>query len=70
MCLVGNESAPIQLAQCSFLGLAISSAKTLIYFSNKIAEEILSNSTRKLLWSEFIKMPITVLKKKLLCHLL
>jgi len=35
---VGNESVPIQLAQCRFRGLAISSAKILIYtfFSNKI----------------------------------
>jgi len=30
-----NESAPIQLAQCWFPGLAISSAKLQIYFSNK-----------------------------------
>jgi len=34
---IGNESVPIQLAQCRFPGLAISSAKILIYiFSNKI----------------------------------
>jgi len=32
---IGNESVPIQLAQCRFPGLAISSAKTEIYFSNK-----------------------------------
>jgi len=32
----GNENAPIQLAQCRFPGLAISNAKILIYFSNKI----------------------------------
>jgi len=31
----GNESAPIQLAQCRFPGLAISNAKILTYFSNK-----------------------------------
>jgi len=34
--LIGNESVPIQLAQCWFPGLAISSAKISIYFSNKI----------------------------------
>jgi len=34
--LIGNESVPIQLAQCRFSGLAISSAKILILFSNKI----------------------------------
>ena len=28
----GNESVPIQLAQCRFPGLAISNAKILIYF--------------------------------------
>ena len=34
---IGNESVPIQLAQCRFPRHAmISSAKTLIYFSNKI----------------------------------
>ena len=27
VCLIGNESVPIQLAQCWFLGLAISIAK-------------------------------------------
>ena len=32
--LIGNESAPIQLAECRFPGLAISNAK--IHFSNKI----------------------------------
>jgi len=33
---IGNESALIQLAQCWFHGLAISNAKILIYFSDKI----------------------------------
>ena len=33
---IGNESVPIQSAQCWFPGLAISSAKIQIYFSNKI----------------------------------
>ena len=57
---IGNESAPIQLAQCPFPGLAISNAKTLIYFSNKICEAVLSNSTRKLLWFEITKTLIAV----------
>jgi len=35
-CGIGNESVPIQLAQCRFPGLAISDAKILMYFSNKI----------------------------------
>jgi len=30
--VIGNESAPIQLAQCRFPGLSISNAKILIYF--------------------------------------
>jgi len=33
---IGNESAPIQLALSRFPGLAVSNAKILIYFSNKI----------------------------------
>jgi len=33
---IGNESAPIQLALCQFYGLAISNAKILKYFSDKI----------------------------------
>jgi len=32
----GNDSAPIQLAQCRFPAMAISNAKILIYFLNKI----------------------------------
>jgi len=35
---IGNESVPIQLAQCRFPGLAISNAKILINSSNKIYE--------------------------------
>jgi len=35
---VGNQSALIQLAQCRFPVLAISNAKILVYFSNKIYE--------------------------------
>jgi len=34
--VIGNESAPIQLAQCRFPGLAISNAKIQICFWNKI----------------------------------
>jgi len=34
--LIGNESVLIQLAQCRFPGLAISSAKILIYVSNEM----------------------------------
>jgi len=33
---VGNESVPIQLAQCRFPELAMSNAKMVIYLSNKI----------------------------------
>ena len=36
---VGNESVPIQLAQCRYPGLAISKAKILIYFSKKIRKQ-------------------------------
>ena len=34
-CAAGNESVPIQMAQCRFSGLARSNAKILIFFSNK-----------------------------------
>jgi len=54
---------PIQLAQCWFPGLAISNAKTQIYFSNKIHGSILSNNTQKLLLLEITKMLIAVEKK-------
>jgi len=33
---VGDESVPMQLAQCWFPGLAISDAEISTYFSNKI----------------------------------
>ena len=47
-----DESAPIQLAQCWFPGLAISNVKILkyIFFQIKYTEALSSNSTRKLLW--------------------
>jgi len=52
---IGNESVLIQLEQCQFPGLAISSGKILIHFLIKYTEVILSNSTRKLLWFEITK---------------
>jgi len=54
-CAIGNESAPTQLAQCRFPGLAISNAK-MYFFQIKYTEAILSNSTQKLLWFELTKM--------------
>jgi len=60
---IGNESVPIQLAQCRFFGLAISDAKILTdFFQIKYTEAILSNSTRKLSWLEITKMLIAVWK--------
>ena len=53
---IGNESVPIQLAQCWFPGLAISNAKLLIYFSNKIYE----SNFIKLLRLEITKTLIAV----------
>ena len=66
--LIGNESVPIQLAQCWLPGLAIYSAKILIYFSTcpfilsnvKHTRAILSNSTRIRLLFEITKMLIAV----------
>jgi len=60
-CAIGNESVPIQLAQCWFPGLVISNAKyKYIFFQIKYAEAVLANSTRKLLWFEITKMLIAV----------
>jgi len=47
--LIGNESVPIQLAQCWFPGLAICNAKIYIYFQIKYAEAIFSNRTQKVI---------------------
>jgi len=66
---IGNESAPIQLAQCWFPGRNLSNAKLglLIYFFQiKYTEAVLSNNIRKLSLFEIIKMLIAVYK---LCHL-
>jgi len=51
--LMGNEIAPIQLAQCRFLGLAIFNAKIIIYFSNKIygSNFIKQHSETVMVWS-------------------
>jgi len=68
--IIGNESVPIQLAQCRFPGLAIFNAKILKKISNKIHGSNFSNSTRKLLWFEITKNADRNLRKKLLCHLL
>ena len=57
---IGNESVPMQLAQCRFPGMAISNVKILTHFQIKYTEAILSNSTRRLLWFEITKMLITV----------
>jgi len=57
---IGNESVPIQLAQCWSPGLAIFNANIQIYFSNKMFGSNFVNSTRKLLWFELAKMPIAM----------
>ena len=44
---IGNESVPIQLAQCRFPGLVISSAKILIYFNIKYPEAIVSDKQHR-----------------------
>ena len=56
MLCIGNESAPIQLAQCRFPGWPFPTVKYLYSFQVKYTEAISSNSTRKLLWLEIIKM--------------
>jgi len=54
---IGNESVPIQLAQCRFHGLAIPNAKILIYFfSKKIYGSNFVKQPRKLLWLESFRV--------------
>jgi len=50
---IGNESAPIQMTQCRFPGMAISSAKILIYLSNKICGNnfIKQHSETVMIWN-------------------
>jgi len=50
---IRNESAPIQLAQCRFLGLTISSGKILIYCSNKTYQSnfIKQHSETVMVWN-------------------
>jgi len=67
---MGNESVPIQLAQCWFPGLAISNAEIQICFQMKYTEAILSNSTQKLSWFEIAEMLIIALKNEFMCNLL
>jgi len=55
---IGNESVPIQLAQCWFPGLAISSAKMYIYFHFSI--QFYQTALEKLLWFEISKILIVV----------
>ena len=62
---IGNDSVPIQLAQCRFpdgLRGHFQCSNINIFFQTEYAEAILSNSTRKLLWFEISKMMIAVYK--------
>jgi len=54
--VIGNQSVPIQLAQCRFPELA-THAKILVY---SIRKQFFSNSTRKQLLFEMTKMLIAV----------
>ena len=61
---IGNESVPIQLAQCRFPGPTISN-EIIHFFQIKNTEVIISNSTWKLLklpkcWLQFKKKNFTV----------
>jgi len=50
---IGNDTAPIQLAQCRFPGLAIYTAKIIVYFSNKIygSDFIKQHSETVMVWN-------------------
>jgi len=58
--LIGNESVPIQLAQCRCPGWPFPMLKYKQIFKVKYTEATLSNSTGKLLWFEITKMLIAV----------
>ena len=62
MAHIWNETVPIQLAQCRwFPGLASSSGKILIYFSNKIyGSNFVKQHSETVLWFEITKMLIAV----------
>ena len=68
---IGNESVPIQLAQCRFFGLAISDAKILTdFFSNKIYRSnfIKQHSETFMVWNN--QDADCGLKMNLLCYLI
>jgi len=56
---LGNESVPIQLAQCRFPGLAISNAK-INTFSNKTYGRYFIKQHSETVWFEITKMSVTV----------
>ena len=66
---IGHKSAPIQLAQCWFPGLAISSAKIFIYFSNKIyrSDFVEQHTETVMVWNN--GNADCCLRKKILCQL-
>ena len=66
----GNESVLIQLAQCWFPGLAISNAKILIYFSNKIyGRNFIKQHSETVMVLNYQNADCS-LRKNLLCYLL
>jgi len=62
---IGNESAPIQLAQFRLPGLTVTSAEILIYFSNKIHG---NNFIKQHSETDGLKLPKRILqfKKKII----
>jgi len=67
MC-IGDESVPIQLAQCRFPGLAISNAEILIYFSNEIYGSNSIEQHSETVMVGTAKMLIAVQKINPLCY--
>jgi len=68
----GNESVPIQLAQCRFPGLAISTAEILMYFSSKICgSNFIKQHSGSVVVSNYQNADCSLKKNKnLLCYLL
>jgi len=67
---IGNESAPIQLAQCWFAGLAISNAEIWIYFSKKMRKQFHQTALGNCYGLKLPKCWLQFKKINLLCHLL
>jgi len=68
MTQIRHESAPIQLAQCRFPGLAICNAKILIHISSKIYESNFIKQHSETVMIRNYQNAACSLRKKMYCH--